>query len=73
MPNFESGVPHLYHTQATVDVFFPMDAKGNADVRCCYCKFFRTASSSCALNNEMCFEPRKYVGEWCPLRPKEDD
>lgn len=72
MPNFESGNPHLYHMQATVDVYFPKDSNGNEDVRCRYCYYFRASSSSCALNNEMCFEPQKYRGEWCPLRPKED-
>lgn len=73
MPNFETGVASYIHAQATVDVFFPVDAKGNADISCRQCYFFRTSSNSCALNGEVCAFPNKYVGACCPLKPKEDE
>ena len=35
MPDFESGVESYIHGQATVDVYFPVDKRGDADI-CCY-------------------------------------
>lgn len=72
MPDFESGVASYIHAQATVDVFFPVDAKGNADISCRQCFYFRTSSNSCALNGEVCAMPHKYVGACCPLKAKEE-
>ena len=69
MPDFESGVVSYIHATATVDVYFPVDAKGNADVSCYQCNYFRRQSSTCGLNDKPCAYPSKYVGEWCPLEP----
>lgn len=68
MSNFESGVVSYIEAQATVKVFFPVDAKGNADICCRQCYYFRTSSNSCALNGEVCQYPGKYVGMNCPLQ-----
>ncbi len=67
MPDFESGVSGYVHAQAVVNVYFPVDHRGAADICCRQCKFFRTSSNSCALNGEICAYPSKYVGENCPL------
>ena len=72
MPNFESGVASYIHGRATVDVFFPVDHKGNADICCRQCFFYRTSSFRCSLNGEVCSEPNKYVGACCPLTMMED-
>ena len=32
MAEFESGVASYIHGQATVDVFFPVDKRGDADI-----------------------------------------
>ena len=73
MPNFESGVSSYVHAVATVEVYFPVDAKGNAEICCRQCPYFRTSSNSCALNGEVCAYPNKYVGARCPLTPKEEN
>lgn len=72
MANFETGISGYVHAVATVEVFFPVDAKGNADICCRQCYYFRTASNSSALNGEVCAYPNKYVGAYCPLTNKEE-
>ena len=72
MPDFETGVASYVEAEATVKVFFPVDAKGNADICCRQCFYFRTSSQSCALNGEICQYPNKYVGTSCPLHPVEE-
>lgn len=72
MPSFETGVASYVEAEATVKVFFPVDAKGNADICCRQCYYFRTSSQSCALNGEICQYPNKYVGMCCPLKPTEE-
>ena len=69
MSNFESGVASYIHAQATVDVYFPVDHRGNADISCEQCYYYRRQSRSCALNGEIVQYPTKYVGSCCPLKP----
>lgn len=73
MANFETGISSYIHAVATVGVYFPVDSKGNADICCRQCYYFRTASNSCALNGEVCAYPNKYVGARCPLIVKEEE
>ena len=73
MPNFESGISDYIHAQATVDVFFPIDNKGNADISCAQCYHFRKNYSTCGLNGEVCQYPQKYVGGSCPLKPVNEE
>lgn len=73
MPNFENGVSGYVHAHATVHVNFPVDAKGNADISCYQCNYFRRQSSSCGLNGQPCAYPSKYVGAWCPLENDEGE
>lgn len=67
MANFESGVASYIHAHAVVEVFFPVDNKGNADICCAQCFYYREASKRCGLNFEVCEYPNKYVGSSCPL------
>ena len=67
MPQFDSGINDYIHAQATVDVFFPVDFRGNADISCNQCFFFRRNYQTCGLNGEVCQYPQKYVGDNCPL------
>lgn len=39
MPNFESGVASYIIGQATVKVFFPVEAKGREAINCRQCQF----------------------------------
>lgn len=73
MASFDSGVASYIHAQAKVDVFFPVDARGNADISCNQCYYFRRQSRSCALNGEICQYPEKYVGASCPLEEVEEE
>ena len=73
MASFETGVSSYVKAQATVTVFFPIDAKGNADISCSQCYFFRESSKRCGLNWEVCAYPNKYVGASCPLHLVTDD
>ena len=68
MANFDDGVAAYVYASATVHVAFPIDFKGNKDISCRQCKFFRSTSRTCALNDEVCAYPDKYVGQSCPLK-----
>lgn len=72
MANFESGVASYITGVATVRVSFPVDFKGNADISCRQCQFFRISARSCGLNGEICEYPDKYVGGQCPLNMEEN-
>ena len=67
MPNFESGVASYIRGRAVIEVFFPVDARGNAAVSCTQCFYFSESSKRCLLNNEKPAYPGKYVGDKCPL------
>ena len=68
MANFDSGVKSYVHAQATVDVFFPINYKGVADICCAQCYFYRESSHRCGLNWEVSAYPSIYVGDNCPLQ-----
>lgn len=67
MANFESGVKDYIIGTAKVRTFFPVDFKGNADVSCRQCRFYRISSRKCGLNEEVIPYPDKYIGPLCPL------
>ena len=73
MSRFENGVSSYIHGRATVDVYFPVDQRGNADINCTQCFFFREASRRCGLTGEVSQYPTKYVGSSCPLEMVEGD
>jgi hypothetical protein len=73
MAHFESGVKDYVRTRATVEVYFPVDWRGSADISCSQCFFFRRNYQTCGLNGEVCQYPNKYVGDSCPLEPVEEN
>ena len=68
MANFESGVASYIKGQATVEVFFPVDQKGNAEICCRHCPYLSTNDRMCQLNKMPVAYPYKYVGDNCPLK-----
>ena len=73
MANFDSGVASYVKARAIVQVGFPVDYKGRAEIACKHCKFYVKATQRCALNQEIINYPEKYVGVNCPLERIEDD
>ena len=67
MAEFSSGVKDYVIGTAKVQVFFPVDFKGNADVCCRQCRFYRISSRKCGLNEELIPCPEEYIGPSCPL------
>lgn len=65
MPNFETGVSRFIKGTATVEVEFPVDLKGNADLCCNQCNYFDRVCR-CRLNGAIVNYP-KYLGAHCPL------
>ena len=72
MASFESGVSGYITGTAEVTVNFPIDTRGNPDVCCYQCEFFRRSNSRCGLNCAVSEYPQKYIGSKCPLKFKED-
>ena len=72
MPSFESGVAGYIHGVATVEVFFPVDAKGNADCSCWQCDFYSRNTGKCHLTGKVSSYPQKFVGQYCPMVFEED-
>lgn len=75
MADFSSGVSGYIETEATVKVYFPIDTRGNADVKCIHCRYLDRYKQMCNLNGEQVAYPDKYIGQRCPLKEvvKEND
>lgn len=69
MANFDSGVERYIIARATVEVGFPVDMKGNADISCYQCQFFRRTYSTCGLTGDVVAYPNRFVGDTCILVP----
>lgn len=67
MASFESGVMSYIHGQATIDVYFPVDDKGRAEIACKHCPYLSSNERMCQLNKEPVAFPNKFVGANCPL------
>ena len=67
MAEFSSGVKEYVFGTATVCTTFPVDLKGNADVCCAQCSFYRRSSKMCSLSGDICEYPDHYIGSECPL------
>lgn len=72
MANFESGVASYVKAYAVVEVNFPVDAKGNADISCSKCSYLSSNERMCQLNKQPVAYPHKFVGDGCPLIRKEE-
>ena len=73
MANFESGVKGFVKAYAVVQIGFPIDWHGKAEIACKHCNFFIRATQRCALNQEVVNFPEKYVGANCPLEIIEEN
>lgn len=67
MANFDNGVYSYIVGTATVYVQFPVDYRGNADVKCDMCKYYGRSGKMCLLNKEIVEYPEKFIGSQCPL------
>lgn len=72
MARFDSGVSSYVKAYAVVQVNFPVDNKGFADICCKRCPFLSSNERMCQLNKEPVAYPNKYVGDRCPLQEIED-
>ena len=72
MPSFETGVSSYVRGRAVVTQYWPVDSRGNADINCKQCFFFREASGRCGITGEVSEYPQKYVGGHCPMLNDED-
>lgn len=75
MSKYDNGVSAYVHAKAVVHVHFPVDFRGNSDVCCQQCYFYRESSRRCGLTGQISEYPAKYIGSMCPLEfenPGED-
>ena len=73
MGRFDSGVKCYIKGRVTLEVSFPVDWRGNAEIACKHCEFFHRTTSKCGLNHHVVNFPEKYVGDHCPLVPVEEE
>lgn len=73
MANFDSGVSGYVIGRAIIEVGFPIDMKGNADISCRHCPYLSSNDRMCQLNKEPVAYPQKFVGDHCPLKPIEKE
>ena len=67
MAIFDSGVSSYIKGRCVIEVNFPIDLKGNADVSCEQCPYYGRTSKTCQLNKQVVNFPSKYIGANCPL------
>ena len=73
MANFDSGVSGYIVGYAIIEVGFPVDMKGNADISCRHCPYLSSNERMCQLNKEPVAYPTKFVGDKCPLKLMEKE
>lgn len=71
MANFDSGVAYYIKATATVEVYFPVDKKGNSEICCRMCPYLSADSRICRLNSSIVEYPKTNIGGKCPLEPVE--
>jgi hypothetical protein len=67
MADFSSGVKGYIKGHCTIEVGFPVDWKGKADVSCNQCPYFTRAYKTCQLNKQLVNFPDTHIGAHCPL------
>lgn len=72
MANFKSGVASYIKTYAVVNVYFPVDDKGNSEIACKHCPYLSSNERMCQLNKEPVAFPHRFVGDKCPLMEIEE-
>ena len=66
--SFDSGVTAYIKGVATVEVHFPVDKNGKANVSCAMCPYFAKYDCKCKLNDKLCHFPTTHIGWACPLK-----
>lgn len=72
MGRFDSGVSGFIKGRATIEVNFPVDWKGRADISCYQCDLFSRSTGKCSLTGRVSEYPQKYVGSYCLLEFEEN-
>lgn len=72
MANFDSGVASYIKAYAVVEVYFPVDDKGRADISCRQCPYLSSTMRMCQLNKRPIAYPEKHIGQYCPLKEIEE-
>jgi hypothetical protein len=67
MANFDSGVASFISGHCEIEVNFPVDDRGRADISCNQCPYYGRSSKTCQLNKQVVHYPEKYTGFNCPL------
>ena len=67
MAEFSRGVKEYIRARAMVEVTFPVDFKGNVDISCYQCKYYRRNYRSCGLNGEFASTQTNTSGADAPL------
>ena len=73
MPNFDNGVDSYIIGHCEIEVSFPVDYKGRADITCNQCPYYGRSSKTCQLNKQVVHYPEKYIGVYCPLTFEEKE
>lgn len=73
LSGLKSGVSRFIKAVAVVEIGFPVDLKGRADIACKHCNFFVRATQRCGLTQQVVNFPDKYIGECCPLEIIEEE
>ena len=68
---FDSGVSGYVVGRCEITVYFPIDMRGEPDISCKQCQFYRQSSRSCALTDKIVPWGEKFVAPSCPLRREE--
>ena len=72
MGSFETGVSGYVCGRAVVTQYWPIDERGNTNINCAQCFYWREASRRCGITGEVSAFPNKYVGASCPMLNDED-
>lgn len=72
-PTFESGVKSYIVGTCQIEVNFPVNWKGEPDVRCEQCDYYSRTGHICQINKRIVEYPEKFIGSQCPLNFNEEE
>lgn len=73
MANFDSGVKSFITGRCLVEVNFPVNWNGVADISCMQCPYLSSNERMCQLNKQPVQYPKQHVGFDCPLKISENE
>lgn len=73
MANFDDGIASFIKARVTIEVHFPVDFKGRAEIACKHCNYFVRATQRCGLTQTIVNYPEHFVGTDCPLEEVKED